>query len=317
MANTTKIILLKQMKIPTDDSQILDDCEIKVAQSGERLDVFLAVTFPDISRSRIQKLIASGNVTVNGSHAKVSSRLVAGQELRMVIPSPAPSRVEAEAIPITVVYEDSDMLVVDKPAGMLVHPAPGQINGTLVSAVLSHCPSLSGVGDVRRPGIVHRLDKDTSGLIAVAKNDLAHIHLSKQFKDRTVLKVYLALVHGVVLPAEAVIDAPIGRHPGDRKRMSITTSGKSATTQYRVKQQLRDKALLEVKPITGRTHQIRVHLASVGYSVVGDGVYGKKHTGLDRHFLHASVLRLRVPSTGEFTEFKSNLPQDLNDLLHT
>ncbi len=305
------------MPAPSNGPGARESHTVSVDESGERLDKLLATTFPDLSRSRLQRLIAHGNVTVDGAPVKASLRLAEGQTLRLTVPEPAPTDLEPQPIPLNIVYEDGELVVVDKPAGMPVHPSAGHPDGTLANAVLAHCPDLEGVGDALRPGIVHRLDKDTSGLVVVAKNDKAHGDLSRQFKDRTVTKVYQALVHGTVSPPAAVIDAPVGRHPGDRKRMAVVSTGRPSTTQYNVTTQYDRYALLQVKPATGRTHQIRVHLASIGHSAVGDALYGKAHPGLDRHFLHASLLGFDHPTTGHHHKFKSELPEELTALLHS
>jgi len=216
---------------------------------------------------------------------------------------------------LNVIFEDRDLIVVDKPAGLTVHPAPGHPDKTLVNAILALCPDLEGIGNAVRPGIVHRLDKDTSGLIVVAKNEKAHTCLAGQFKERRVVKSYKALVHGRLEPPEAVVDAPIGRHPVHRKRMAVVTTGRAAITRYRVVLYLPGYSLVEVSPSTGRTHQIRVHLAALGHPLAGDSTYGKRHPRLDRHFLHAHYLEFRLPSTGESMELSSVLPGDLQGFL--
>jgi 23S rRNA pseudouridine1911/1915/1917 synthase len=221
----------------------------------------------------------------------------------------------AEPIPLTVIYEDEDILVIDKPAGLTVHPAPGHPSHTLVNAILTLCPGLTMSGDVTRPGIVHRLDKDTSGLIVIAKNDFAREYLAAQFKSRTVTKRYLVLVKGRLSPEQGIIEAPIGRDPYHRRRMAIVETGKQAITQYQVRKYLDDYTLVEVSPLTGRTHQIRVHLSAIGYQVVGDPVYGVKSAHLHRQFIHAYHLGFRLPSTGQYREFASPLPADLERAL--
>ena len=283
----------------------------------DRLDRFLADRSPELSRSRLQQLIAEGHVTVDGQPAKPSFRLRAGQWVSVTVPDQTRSDLEPQPIPLKVVHEDSDLLVVDKPAGLAVHPAPGHRDHTLANAVLAHCPDLEGIGGSLRPGIVHRLDKDTSGLLVVAKSERAHAQLARQFKQRRVTKSYLALVHGSIEPPEAVIEAPIGRHPRDRKRMAVVTTGRVAASQYRVVKRLKGFTLLEVRPKTGRTHQIRVHMASMGHPLAGDATYGRKRPRLDRHFLHAHLLGFEHPSTGEYVQFTSELPGDLRVFLET
>lgn len=289
----------------------------RAEEAGERLDTFLAQRCPDLSRSRIQALTTGGYVTVDGSPSKPAARLREGQTVSLVVPPPAPSALVPQAIDLDVVYEDSDLLVIDKPAGLVTHPAPGHPDHTLANAVLAHCPDLEGVGGEVRPGLVHRLDRDTSGLIVVAKNDAAQTGLSAQFKDRTVSKAYLAAVTGYPDPERAVIDAPIGRHPRSRTRMAIVTTGREAVTGYDVLRRLRGYSLLEARPRTGRTHQIRVHLASIGHPVAGDTTYGVPAPGLDRHFLHAHRLAFTHPRTGDRLEVESPLPDDLRTWLDT
>ena len=281
----------------------------------ERLDRFLTREYPDISRSQVQRLIQEGHVTVDGQPLKRSSRLQPGQQVLLTIPEPRASKLLAQDIPLTVVYEDRDLLVVDKPPGLAVHPAPGHPQGTLVNALLARCPDLQGIGGSLRPGIVHRLDKDTSGLMVVAKNEAAMGHLSQQIKERSITKGYQALARGHVRPDEGIIDAPIGRDRQNRKRMAIVETGRAARTRYRVTQRPPGYSLLEVWPETGRTHQIRVHFASIGHPLVGDATYGGKTPGLERQFLHAHRLGFRLPSTGEYVEFSSPLPEDLRAFL--
>jgi 23S rRNA pseudouridine1911/1915/1917 synthase len=291
---------------------------VRPSESGERLDKWLAGQLPDRSRSEIQRWIEDGLVKVQGKGRKASYRVAAGDEIQVEVPPPEEYRVEAEPIPLTILYEDSDLLVVDKPAGMVVHPAAGHWHGTLVNAVLHHCPDLEGVGGVQRPGIVHRLDKDTSGLILVAKNDRAHRALQAQFKGRQVQKTYLALVHGQVSPPAGEITTTIGRDPQQRKRMAVLTSSQArpAVTRYEVLAQYRDYTLLACYPMTGRTHQIRVHLAYLKHSIVGDPVYGGRRKSLvPRQFLHAHRIRFKLPATGAEVEFSSPLPPDLQAVL--
>ncbi|MCB9114737.1 MAG: RluA family pseudouridine synthase [Caldilinea sp.] len=310
---------------------------VEAGGEGQRLDRWLAEQLPDRSRSEIQRWIKEGLVAVDGQIARASARLEQGQQIELAIPEIAPpADLAPEALPLTIVYEDDDLLVVDKPAGMVVHPAPGHSGGTLVNAVLHHCPQIEGVGGERRPGIVHRLDKETSGLIVVAKNDHAHRFLQAQFKDRTVYKEYLALVEGRLTPARGRITAPIGRHPDDRKRQAVlpvdpqtgVSAGRDAITDYNVLgvyaapgtssgAPATTFSLVSAELHTGRTHQIRVHFAWYKHPIVGDTVYGlrKQRLKLDRHFLHAHRLRLRLPSTGEAREFVAPLPAELQAIL--
>ena len=289
--------------------------EHPVESGGERLDVFLAGQRSDLSRSRIRRLIDDGHVTVDGRPGKASTRLSAGQTVTLEVPPPAPADLEPWDAPLSVVFEDEHLIVIDKPAGMTVHPAPGNENRTLANAVLAYAPGIEGIGGERRPGIVHRLDKDTSGLIVVAKNERAHSHLSDRFKSREVDKVYLALVAGHPSPPEADIDAPIGRHPHDRQRMAVVSTGRPAITRYRVLTAYQRSTLVEARPRTGRTHQIRVHLASVGHPVVGDAMYGRPVEGLPRQFLHAFRLAFTHPASGETFRFTAELPNDLRKYL--
>lgn len=279
--------------------------------SDVRLDRYLTQLLPDYSRAHLQKLIAQGDVLVNGQKARAGRRLDQGDVVTVQLPaSPGPPL--PEPIPLAVVYEDEDVLVVDKPAGLTAHPAPGHPDGTLVNALLSRCPDLAlSSSDVMRPGIVHRLDKDTSGLIVIAKSDRARDYLVSQFKSRSVSKGYLVLVKGRMFPEQGMIEAPIGRDPYRRRRMAISETGKEATTGYRVRKYVDSYTLVEVTPVTGRTHQIRVHLSAIGYPVVGDPTYGVKSTHLARQFVHAYRLGFRLPSNGEYREFTSPLPADL------
>ena len=282
---------------------------------GVRLDKFVGDRCPELSRTHAQKLIDEGHITVDDLVAKASLKLDVGDKVKVVIPPTPPSPLAPEEIPINIVYEDDDLLVVDKPAGLTVHPAPGHPGHTLVNAVLSHFPHLADISDSLRPGIVHRLDKDTSGLMLVAKNRVAQINLANQFKSRSVTKAYLSLVKGKLTPEQGLIDAAMGRDPGNRKRMAVVSKGREARTEYQVVQYMGDFTLLEVRTQTGRTHQIRVHLAAIGYPVVGDMTYGVKSPYLSRQFLHACRLGFRLPSTGDYVEFTSELPPDLAQAL--
>ena len=283
--------------------------------SGERLDKFLSDRCKDLSRSRLQSLISEGHATLEGAHARPASRLQAGQTVSVTIPEPAPSRLVAQRIPLDVVYEDGDVLVINKPAGLAVHPGAGRSDQTMANAILALCPELEGVGRPDRPGIVHRLDKDTSGLIVVAKNNVAHADLTRQLKERRFTKLYLALVHGRLSPPEAIIDAPIGRDPKYRKRMAVVSNGREAVTRYKVVAHYGSFTLAEARPSTGRTHQIRVHFASLRHPLAGDGTYGQSHPRLGRHFLHASGLGFCLPGTAEPLEFTSELPPELSAFL--
>ena len=289
--------------------------EFTVAIPNERLDKYIAEQCR-ISRSYAQKLIDEGQVAVNGRSAKPSQKLDIGDKVVASIPPPSAISLTPEDIPLKVVYEDKDVIVIDKPAGLLVHPAAGQKSGTLVNAILARCPDLGEINGSVRPGIVHRLDKDTSGLMMVAKNNAAHADLSRQIKQRSIKKTYIALVLGQLTPERGAIEAPIGRHPGDRKRMAVVERGREAKTEYRVIKYLDDCTLLEVMPETGRTHQIRVHLSAIGHPVFGDHIYGKRSPILGRQFLHAHKLGFVLPSTGKFVEFTSELPRELQEVLN-
>lgn len=297
-----------------------DQHELIADRAGERLDVFVARRLPELTRSRVRRLVDDGLVTVGGRLArKAGLALEGGERVLVKVPPPEPAALEPETIPLRVVHEDGDLLVIDKPAGLAVHPSPGHASHTLVNAVLAHCPDLSGIGGVGRPGIVHRLDKDTSGLIIVAKHDQAHLSLARQLKERRVEKTYLALVEGRVRPREGVIDAPIARHPRDRKKMAVVDRGREARTRYRVLREVDGRSLLEVSPETGRTHQIRVHLAALGHPITGDQVYGPARAAggrrgarpgsLRRQFLHAQRLAFAHPATGERLELEARWPR--------
>ncbi len=288
---------------------------LDVNQGPMRLDRYLAQHLEQLTRSRLQALIGEGHVLLNGGAAKPSQQVRVGDSITVTEPPPRPLGMAAEPIPVTVVYEDHDIVVVDKPAGLAVHPGPGHPSGTLVNALLSRCPGIQGVGGALRPGIVHRLDKDTSGLMVVAKNDAAHHHLSESLKSRRVVKVYVALAEGLLADRDGVIDLPIGRHPRNRKKMAVVEGGKAARTRYRVIEDLPGRTLLELNLETGRTHQIRVHLAHLGHPLAGDAVYGRGDVSLGRQFLHASRLGFEHPVTGAFTEFQSELPGDLTEAL--
>ena len=291
--------------------------ELTADRGGERLDTFIARRCPELSRSQARRLIDEGLVSVNGRQAKPSEGVTAGLSVNVTIPPPETIELAPEAIPLTIIYQDGDIIVLDKPAGLTVHPAPGHPSGTLVNALLAACPDLQGIVGTLRPGIVHRLDKDTSGLMVVAKNYRAQRALQHQLKERGVRKTYLALVKGVPSPREGTIGAPIGRHPKNRKKMAVVADGRESTTRYRVREEIAGGkySLLEVEPVTGRTHQIRVHLAAIGHPVVGDATYGRSSESIGRQFLHAHKLAFAMPLGGRTVEFVSPLPADLREAL--
>lgn len=287
--------------------------------AGTRLDVFLAAQRLALSRSAAQRLIEGGWVSVNGAAVKKPSyRLRPGEQVEVRFPPPVCTEVVPEELPLDIIYEDEDLVVVNKPRGMPVHPGAGRSTGTLVNALLAHCRDLSGVGGALRPGIVHRLDKDTTGLLVVAKHDAAHLDLARQIKERRVTRIYLALVHGRLPAAEGEIEAPIGRHPVARKKMAVVAGrGRAALTYYRVLEEWPRFSLLEVRLGTGRTHQIRVHLAYIGHPVAGDPTYGRRRTelGLEGQALHAAVLGFCHPRTGKYVEFSAPPPEDFQRAL--
>jgi 23S rRNA pseudouridine1911/1915/1917 synthase len=296
-----------------------------IDDAGDRLDVFLARKLPALSRSRIQKLIRSGQVALGGDAAKTSTPIAAGLVIDVTIPPPEPATPEAESVPLSILYDDDDIAVIDKPAGMVVHPASGHRHGTLVNALLHHLKGLSGIGGVERPGIVHRLDRGTSGIMVIAKHDVAHRSLSRQFHDRLVTKEYLALVWGDPGTARTIAQ-PIGRDPNQRLKMSSrATRGRSAVTRIVDVERLGDVSLVRVAIGTGRTHQIRVHLSEAGHAVVGDELYGGVHRRvpskigvvmrLDRPFLHAAHLAFAHPRDGRRLAFDAPLPGDLAGVL--
>ena len=296
--------------------EIAKTIHLIAAKAGLRLDLYICQSDKDFTRSYVQRLINSGYVTVNDRVAKPSLKIKVGDAIVVNLPPPEPPpALVAEHMPLAILYEDSDLLVIDKPAGLTVYPAPGHPSHTLMNAVLAHCPDISNIDGSVRPGIVHRLDKDTSGVMVVAKNKVAQLNLSAQLKSRRVLKKYLVLVKGHPSPEEGVIEAPIGRHPKDRKRMAVVPGGREARTLYRVKRRLDGYTLVEATLQTGRTHQIRVHFSRMGWPVAGDPVYGMRTPHLQRQFVHAFLLGFRLPSTGEYVEFQSELPADLEEAL--
>ncbi len=281
-------------------------------RAGQRLDLFLVSVGAGPSRSSLRKDILAGRAALNGSPARPAQIVAAGDVVTLDPLPPAPLTVAAEAIPLRIVYEDRDLLVIDKPRGLVVHPAAGNPRGTLVNALLAHCHDLSGIGGTIRPGIVHRLDKDTTGLLVVAKNDLAHLGLSAQLKERAVSRAYLALVHGTMPDPRGRLAMPIGRHPVDRKRMAVVPCGKPAVTDYEVLEDLGPYSLLRLHLLTGRTHQIRVHLAAIGHPVAGDPTYGRRREDLPLagQALHAGRLAFVHPRTGEPMSFTAAPPED-------
>jgi 23S rRNA pseudouridine1911/1915/1917 synthase len=283
---------------------------------GTRLDRYVADQLPDLSRGTVQGLIESGRVRVDGQQRKPKFRMTPGEVVVVEIPPPRIDEILPDPIPLAVVYEDEDVIVVDKPAGMVVHPAPGHPRGTLANALVAHVPGIA-VGGSQRPGIVHRLDKDTSGLIVAAKTDRGRTSLVIQWEERSVEKTYLALVSGLVADGEAIIDAPIGRDPKYRQRMAVVRTGRAAVTRFRVLERFPNTTLLEVSIETGRTHQIRVHLAFIGHPIVGDEFYGKARPSdprVDRQFLHASAIAFRLPD-GTALRLEVPLPEDLQAVL--
>jgi len=289
--------------------------EFKVEAGQVRLDQFLALQDTQLTRAQLHRLIVQGQVLLNGRSAKPAQKVRSGDLVSLTIPPPRVTDVVPQWMPLTLVYQDSDIVVIDKPAGLSVHPGPGHPDQTLVNGLLARCPDIQGVGGAIRPGIVHRLDKDTSGLMMVAKNHHAHQELSNQIKDRRVTKGYMALTTGVVSPDAGIIDQPIARDPRHRKRMAVVAGGRESRTRYRVLENPSGHSLLELVLETGRTHQIRVHLAHLGHPLLGDGVYGKASPLLDRHFLHANLLGFHHPRTGEALEFRAELPPDLAGVL--
>lgn len=292
--------------------------KIIVDKQDVRLDVYITEKYKDLSRTMVQKLIEEGNIKVNGNIKKLSYKVQLNDEISICIPKAKETDLKPQEIPIEVVYEDDDIIVVNKPKGLVVHPANGNPDGTLVNAIMAMCKeSLSGIGGELRPGIVHRLDKDTSGLLIVAKNDKAHINMSEQIKNRQVTKKYIALVRGVIQEDDATIDMPIGRSTKDRKKMAVTKNGKQAVTHFKVLKRYPKYTLLEVKIDTGRTHQIRVHMAEIGHPVVGDMVYsnGKNDFGIQGQMLHAKSLDFKHPITGKQMHLEAELPQYFKSIL--
>ncbi len=284
----------------------------------ERIDKWISNTLQSLSRSYIQKLIKDNLVFVNDKPQKASYRVKADEEIRFQIPDAAKPSIPAEDIPLSILYEDEDILIVDKPKGMVVHPAPGHYCGTLVNAVMFHCQEhLSGIGGIMRPGIVHRIDKDTTGSLIICKNDIAHQNISAQLKAHTITRKYRAIVYGYMPDPEGCIDAPIGRDPKERKKMAVTANGKPAITHYKVLKSSKEYSYLECQLETGRTHQIRVHMASIGHPLLGDSVYGRNKSPfhLTGQTLHAMTIGFLHPSSGKYLEVEAPLPEYFTHLL--
>ncbi len=287
-------------------------------EKGARLDSYIASKKKELSRTNVQRLIENGNILVNNNTQKISYKVLPGDEISIVVPKPKEIELKPQDIPIDIVYEDSSIIVVNKPKGLVVHPAVGNPDGTLVNAIMNICKdSLSGIGGEIRPGIVHRLDKDTTGLLIIAKNDKAHINLSEQIKNREVKKIYIALVRGIVPENEATINMPIGRSTKDRKKMAVVKNGKEAVTHFEVLNRFKNYTLLEIKIDTGRTHQIRVHMSEIGYPVVGDMVYsnGKNEFGVEGQMLHAKSLDFKHPITGKQMHLEAEMPKYFKEII--
>ena len=312
---------MKELKKTIDsinEECITDTKEIIVSQDGMRLDAYIAKKENNLSRSMIQKLIQSANILVNGSVQKESYKVKMNDIITINIPLAKESELLKQNIPLNIIYEDDDILVINKEKGMVVHPGNGNPDGTLVNAIMAHCgDSLSGIGGEKRPGIVHRLDKDTSGLIIVAKNDKAHINLTNQIKNREVKKIYIALVRGIIAENEATINMPISRDPKDRIKMAVNKNGKEAITHFKVLERYKRYTLIELKIDTGRTHQIRVHMSHIGFPVVGDEVYsnGKNEFGIKGQMLHAKSLDFLHPITNKKMHFEAPVPEYFEDVI--
>lgn len=284
--------------------------------SGIRLDLFVCRSSEGLSRSFVQKLIEDGHVTINGELGKPSRKVKIGDAIVVNLPPPEPSPdLVPEDLPLAILYEDGDILVVNKPAGLTVYPAPGHPRHTLMNAILAHCPEITRIENSVRPGVVHRLDKDTSGAMVVARNKVAQLNLASQIKGHRMLKKYLVLVKGCPSPEQGAIEAPISRHPKDRKRMAVVEGGRESRTLYKVTRRYNGFSLVEATLQTGRTHQIRVHFSHKRWPVVGDAVYGVRVEWLSRQFVHAWTLGFKLPGSGEYVEFQAGLPADLREAL--
>jgi len=290
---------------------------VEEEQHLERIDTFITAQNEEWSRSQVQIWLKEDFVLVNGEKVKRNYKVKQGDEISVSVPDPKPLEIIAENIPLEIYYEDSDVIVVNKPRGMVVHPALGHETGTLVNALMYHCKDLSGINGILRPGIVHRIDKDTSGLLMVAKNDVAHEKLAEQLREKTTVRKYIAIVHGVIQHEEGTIDAPIGRDKSDRQSMTVTEeNAKEAVTHFKVLERFEEFTLVECQLETGRTHQIRVHMKYIGFPLAGDPKYGPRKTiDIDGQALHAAVLGFKHPRTGEYMEFSSPIPKIMEDVL--
>lgn len=306
------------INVEYDEIDIDDEISIVSDVENERIDVYVAGQFTEMSRNAVQKLITDGMITVNNKSIKANYKLKKNDEINIIIPEPEPLDIIAEDIPIDIVYEDDDLAVINKPQGMVVHPAPGHYTGTLVNGLMYHLKNLSSINGVMRPGIVHRLDKNTSGMMLVAKNDKSHNFLAKCLKDHSINRIYYALVEGNIKDDDGIIDAPLGRSEKDRKKRTVTIkNSKHAITNYWVVERYGKYTLLKLKLETGRTHQIRVHMKYIGHPVVGDDVYGSKTNkfGLKGQLLHSKTVGFIHPSAGEYMEFDSELPEYFKKVL--
>ncbi|MEC1902375.1 RluA family pseudouridine synthase [Bacillus atrophaeus] len=285
-------------------------------QKSERIDKFLASAEKDWSRTQVQQWVKDGHIEVNGSPVKANYKMQPGDQVKVTVPEPEALDVLAEPMDLDIYYEDQDVLVVNKPRGMVVHPAPGHVTGTLVNGLMAHCKDLSGINGVMRPGIVHRIDKDTSGLLMVAKNDMAHESLVNQLVHKTVTRKYIAVVHGIISHDDGTIDAPIGRDKKDRQSMTVVREGKDAVTHFHVLERFQDFTLVECQLETGRTHQIRVHMKYIGFPLAGDPKYGPRKTiDFNGQALHAGILGFQHPRTDKYIEFEAPLPDDMTKLI--
>ncbi|WP_336786317.1 RluA family pseudouridine synthase [Paenibacillus sp. MMO-177] len=305
-----------------NENEELLEFEAAPEQAGERIDKFVTDSLNEdsISRTQVQEWIKSGAVLVNQNTVKPNYKLSSGDQVAVRVPEPEDAAILAEDIPLDIVYEDADVIVINKPRGMVVHPAPGHSSGTVVNALMFHCKDLSGINGVLRPGIVHRIDKDTSGLLMAAKNDLAHVSLAEQLKDHSVSRKYIALVHGNLPHDQGTINAPIGRDQNDRKLFTVTDrNSKHAVTHFAVLERIADDyTIVELQLETGRTHQIRVHMKYIGYPLAGDPMYGRNKTvALKGQALHAAVLGFKHPRTGEFLEFEAPIPADMEHVINS